>query len=358
MKNTRDKKITPAFDDLTISTCTVVVYSNVVLNLEKIFESFVVKYIKNVPLTKKKKNVDKSKIKAEEGEIISCRWGDYLRGVPLKMEKYRCVICCPVTQKKYKKVYPKTVVKTYIPYKDDIKKAVYTCEKCSNKISSKELAKIPDFLNQICLVMYLYGRFLNIMIFKDIFKMVGFKNEMHAIYAIHRLKYCLLDTNLWVSINGEDPKYIFFLAMKNYEFQIGFPMDMIALNELMNEKKYRDKIYMSQRDSTRGSNVNIKFYTEKPSDYEYINITYKKGKPVSSFSAENPLLKKPLKQSYVTFIVFSSSEVILSGRYKDMEDAYNFFVKCIKANKSKIKEHIVDPTMNLVQLKSELGLRN
>ncbi|HSA76109.1 MAG TPA: hypothetical protein VLE02_01070 [Nitrosarchaeum sp.] len=355
----KSKKISPNFEDLQISTCTIVVYSNVELNLKSVFKSFPVKLLRDVPLTKKKKNVDKAKIKAQDGDIISCRWGDYLRGIQLKIERFWCVVCCPVTVKKYgKKVYPKTVHKTYEPYKRDIKKAIYTCKLCHNVIPTKNLGKIPDFLNQITLVMYLKGRFLNIMIFKNKFKMVGFKDEMDSVYVINTLfKTTLTKKSLWSSIDGEHPLYIFFTAMKNFDFKLGFPIDVISLNNVMNKEEYDHMIFMCQRESARGSSVNIKFYTEQPDDYRYTALTYKNDQPIISFLRENILKKTPTKKKYITFIVFSSSEVILSGRYKDMRDAYNFFLECIQNNKSEILERITEPKFDLSSLKLELGIK-
>jgi hypothetical protein len=51
--------------------------------------------------------------------------------------------------------------------------------------------------------------------------------------------------------------------------------------------------------------------------------------------------EKPEKDEYITFIVFSSSEVILSGKYtENMREMYNFFRKTIGDNKNILEEKL------------------
>ena len=53
--------------------------------------------------------------------------------------------------------------------------------------------------------------------------------------------------------------------------------------------------------------------------------------------------KKP-KDKYITFIVFSSSEIILSGRYfETMMAMYNFFIDTVFRHRHLIEEKVVKP---------------
>ena len=67
------------FEDLNKSTITMMVYSNLSFDLMKIFGHIPVTHIVP-PLTRKKKKVDKKKLKASYGSVISVQYDVYIRG--------------------------------------------------------------------------------------------------------------------------------------------------------------------------------------------------------------------------------------------------------------------------------------
>ena len=87
------------FENLPISTITVMVYSNVSLNQKNIFCKSPIQFI-DPPLTKKKKNIDKKRIRSPYGTIVFMQFGIYFRGVRLsKKKKYWCPLCQLVDEK-------------------------------------------------------------------------------------------------------------------------------------------------------------------------------------------------------------------------------------------------------------------
>jgi hypothetical protein len=165
--------------------------------------------------------------------------------------------------------------------------------------------------------------------------------------------------------SSETPRFIFRLVMRNVDFHLGFFINRKALNRLMNSSQYADRIKMSQCETTGHTNVNIKMYTKKPDNYTYNCLVYplpsSRGRNISPHfiqMAHNPYkpLKKPNKKKYTTFIVFSSSEIILTGRYKeDMKSSYYFFIEQVFQHREKIEEKIRAPKLDLISFLKGMG---
>ena len=106
-------------------------------------------------------------------------------------------------------------------------------------------------------------------------------------------------------------------------------------------RKYSSKIYMSQHESTAHTNVNIKMFAKKPKGYMHDCLVIPKNKESYFVKLKhNPYRpQKKKKPKYTTAIVFSSSEIILSGRYEEtMRKSYEFFVKVAVSNRKLIEE--------------------
>ena len=85
-------------------------------------------------------------------------------------------------------------------------------------------------------------------------------------------------------------------------------------------------------------------YSVKPENFKYVCLKYinEDFETEEVSEIKNKKIKNK-KNEYVTFIVFSSSEVILSGKYTDnMRELYNFFRKIISENKEKLEEKFID----------------
>ncbi len=368
----------PEFRELKTSTRTVMVYSNIFFHLQEIFENLYITPVE-VPLTKKKKNVDKKRLKAPYGAIISVQRGIHFRGIDLrKSRKHWCAATCQLMERRGNKdIKIKTVVeKPFLIKGTDIYEIKYFCTNCETYYSIKQLKKITNFLNQVSIVISIGKLILHIMMFKNNFKIAGCKEDDNAVEATMilwqdyitkisegwRLKDSIDTTHPSGSAEiKEDPKFVFKLVMRNVDFRLGFFIDRASLNKFMNSPKYANYVSMSLCETTGTTNVNIKMYTNKPKGYTYNCLVMPcDRKPYFINILHNPYKpKKPKKDKFTTFIVFSSSEIILSGRYEEnMREMYEFFVKeCIK-HREDIEEKVVKPKTDLLtHLENNGGLK-
>ncbi len=402
----------PPFEQLQTSTKTVMCYTNLHFNLQKVFDTLPVVSIAAASLkkTKKQKNIDKKKLRAPPGAIISVQYKKYLRGVHLrKMKKYQCPRCL-TTNEKGKPVEDVSAVYPVVPIEEPgFRRETYAtlrwhCGRCDRFYPPQLIGrkKIDNFLNQTTIVLFLEdpaatdglsSRYLNIMMFKNSLKIAGCKSDADAITAIATL-WDRFVPGSWTLVCETRPLCVFEVVMRNVGFNLGFGIDRIRLNYLMNEPRFADWVDMSQFEPTGQTNVNIKMHAVKPAGFMYDCLVFpppavleyyreppevaaaaKKGRQKASKypavvdnhrfpqcpcaflgggSESAPYLvkvpdlyfkkdqkKKDLEAKYVTFIVFSSSQTILSGRYyANVEEMYNFFVATLLANKSDIMERV------------------
>jgi hypothetical protein len=347
----------PEYEDLKTSTRTVMVYCNLSFDLKKIFESVKVTHIE-APLTKKKKNVDKKRLEAPYGSIISLQRENQIRGIDLrKAKKHWCPACQVVVVKEEREVKVNTIEERLrtIPG-TDIKEIQYFCTKCEAYFTLRQLKKIINFLNQITIVLSIDGIILNIMLFKNNFKIAGCKNDDDAVEATMILwQNYICPSKGWELrkefIKEKHPRFLFSLVMRNVDFRLGFFIDRKELNRLMNDEKYSNKIFMSQHESTAHTNVNIKMYAKKPKGYMHDCLVLPKDKQSYFIKLRHNSYRPPKKKKakYTTAIVFSSSEIILSGRYEqNMKDSYEFFVKTAVSNRNIIEEKLKSPDHDLM----------
>jgi hypothetical protein len=374
------------FENLQTSTATVMVYTNAIFDTRKIFESVKITEI-DVPLTKKQGIPDKKKLVAPYGAIVSVQSRTHIRGIDLRKKKKRwCTICQPV------KVSPEgedILIMTVTEHLEHVKGTdmfaiKYFCSKCQKTYDPFELYKINHFLNQITIVVSTGKQpLLNVMMFRDNLKFAGCKEINDAVEGamilwqdyifspketsnwISYAKGTTFDpskkqgssntygTDLWRLKKGAtNPRFVFETVMKNVDFRIGWAIERPALNLLMNDEKYSNNIFMSQYESTGHTNVNIKMYSRKPKSFTYDCLIIPLDErcapkfiqlPDIPYKSDKKKKKDANTDKYVTFIAFSSSEIILSGRYdKNMEEMYNFFVQTVFKNRKNIEEKLED----------------
>lgn len=305
----------PKFEDLNVSTRTVMVYSNMVFDLPFLFDNIPITDV-DAPLTKKQKNIDKKRIVAPYGSIFSLHFRNQIRGLDLR--------------KKKKKKVDEGVVRA---------------------VNGR--TNITYFLNQIMMEISIGNMNLNVMVFKDNFKIAGCKtmDDATEVAMIFWENYIHPLGREAYEFSGEEntPKFLFDGVMKNYGSKIYFDIDRSALNILMNSEEYRDRIHMSQYETTSATNVNIKMYAKKPNGYTYEVLVYPPDDSPQKYPDweiynKNIYKKKKDKVPYTTFIIFSSAEVIISGKYDEsMRDSYNFFVDTVLAHKDEIEETLCTP---------------
>lgn len=354
------------------------IFDNVnVLKVEEPVASMDVVAVPVVATTKKQKNINKKEISAPYGAIISIQTKNFIRGMNTrKSKKHWCTICRPTVETggREKKIMSCIeVLHECTPPREGVKEIKYFCCKCNKTYKASELKKIGHFLNQNTLDFSIGpgSPLLNVMIFKENIKIAGCKNEQDAknmvmylwkehlskIEGVSKFRSIAKAISLGTELT---PKFTFETVMKNYGFNLGFGILREPLNILMNKEEYSDKVYMSEYESTGHTNVNIKMYSVKPDNFTYTCITYTdggggveggdKGGGVEggAFAVEETKdihgkKNKACKDEYVTFIVFSSSEVILSGKYtENMRELYNFFREIITQNKNYLEEKLLD----------------
>ena len=366
---------TPDFENLNTSTSTVMCYANIDFDTKKIFNQIEWTEVE-IPHTKKRNNVDKKNIKAPKGAIVSVQSKTELRGSDIrKRKKHWCTVCQPVKiQDNNREVKVNTVTEYLEPKKQpiqedysvdgtmDVQSIMYFCHKCQRSFFPEELKKINHFLNQITIVISVGDPpLLNTMLFKDALKFAGCKNMEDAIEAMSILwtRYISKIPGAWKLKPGHSvPTFTFETVMRNVDFKIGFPIERNALNEVMNSPAYADVIHMSQYEPTLHTNVNIQMYSKKPDPFYYtcLEIPFRgKSKRYQTTELKYKKIKPPKK--FVTFIVFSSSETILSGRYHgNMKEMYEHFLRIVGENREKITERIDLPNQKeIAKIKTKVG---
>lgn len=291
------------FSELKVSTATVMVYTNLTFDLDRIYST--------LPIFECEAVSAKKKISAPYGAIVCMQNKDEVRGLDLRKKQ---------TRKK------------------------------------TDRRRFTFFLNQITLELSLsidgVHTLLNIMMFRDNFKIVGCKSEDSAVEAVMVLweEYLAPRPDLW-KLTEPSPKFLFEVVMQNLGFSLGFPIDREALNTVMNGSDLSKFVAFSKYEPTINTNVNIKMHYT-PSSLARDVLVY--PEPLSrtphfillSREAFRDGKKKKSKVSYITFIVFSSSKIILSGRDPEaMEKMYSFFVETLLARRESIEEKFVVPTV-------------
>ena len=234
----------------------------------------------------------------------------------------------------------------------DTKKIFLVCSKCKREFEIYQLCRIVPFLNQVTIVLSIGHILINVMMFKDCMKLSGNKTYDDAVEAVMILweNYITSVPNAWSFLKTDTCKeahFMFDVVMRNVNFKIGFPIDKFSLNRLMNRDAYRNHVYLTKYESTSDTHVNIKMFTEKPDKFEYNMLAY------DSAGIENPYFiqmtwETEHKPMYVTFLIFSSAEVILSGHYiNSMKEQYKFFIETINKHRHEIEEKISTPNIPL-----------
>lgn len=282
------------FSQLGVSTITVMAYSNVLMNVDKLFDKLAIHEIENPPLTKKKKLPNIPQIDAPYGSIISLRAKNRFRGLVTKRIE---------TQAKY-------------------------------------------FLNQITCVISLGNKQnINVFIFKTSFKVVGCKEQSMAEEVITILweDYIKPLKDCYEVLDDDHPNFVFETVMTNVDFSLGFSINRKNLNTLLNSPQFSERIKMSRYETTGDANVNVQFHTERPPDYFYWRLIDNDGK--WEFDKVDDIMycdkRKKKKKKYTTFLVFHSSKTIASARYNQgMEKDYNYFMNIVKKYRPQIEEKL------------------
>ena len=319
------------FDNINISTETIIAKTNWKINIQELFS--------NLPLTeyivepKKRGRRPKNEKKTEpqvlnNGEIITIKFGDKVRGVDLKSKK------------------KKKPVKKVKNSKDDD-------EKDNNY-----------FRNSITVVMFCEGKLINFKISKNgKFQFTGCKNNDHAHRCLVYVKdyiYALPNKKILSVPLNSNLEVIYVTVMANINFSLGFCVNKENLDDYIN----KNTNYISLLETTFGyTGVNIKMPLERMDNMpitkmSYIDFEWRKQilnyKEYISTLDEKERSKERGKTHYNTFLVFQSGNVILSSHHKEcMRDTYHEFLKIINRCRDHIEEKIQSKNVEKDEIKEK-----
>ena len=307
----------PAFEDIKVSTKTIIIVSNLVLDIEKLFDFLPFVYYKVIEKKrgrKKKTDVPEIPMEVPSGSIVSIKYRDEVRGVNMKKKK-------------------KTV---------------------NNKKRS------DYFRNSVTVEMMIDNKKINYKVSRNgKFQMTGCKNDDNADKCVKFFwEYIKDNPELYKFQNPDDKtfKIVFDPAMRNIDFDLNFLVDREKLDEYFNTHTQ----YHSLLETSFGyTGVNIKFPVVKPlTDLNLMSYTWSDGtwsecKYITymeyiSMLPEKEGLKKLNKQRYTTFLVFHSGKVIMSGMEETfMKDVYYDFLKIINDCYELIREKLIYKEKNI-----------
>lgn len=390
------------FKNLKTSTQTVVAYTNIVFDRDVIFQNIMI----DQGICKGGSFVKKN-LSLPAGVIVNIQKGVYIRGLVTRKPKQHWCPSCKLTETVNGKEKKITSVKEhyvdvteYEPdgpftlenFKPHIKIS-YHCSSCNIWYTTKQIHKYPSFLNQNTIYISIGDVILNVMLFKNIFKIAGCRSRQDAIdvctilwgvinsiegsWSINRELIDSGDAEKDTSFSAQevscapahqkmsdpDPKIVLDPVMQNIDFFIGYKIDRYALNVLMNSEELSDYISSCIFEPTSDTNVQIRIKASKPEDhmYDVITLKYKgihsrnvsilsdrvilKEVPVWGYKMTKEssigLLKteKKLKQENITIIVFGSGQTIMSGRYiEDMKNVYERFKSILDDHRDIIED--------------------
>ena len=223
--------------------------------------------------------------------------------------------------------------------------------------------KKGHFRNQITAYIYVLDKMITVKIFPTgKFHLTGCKNLKHQQQAVVEL------TNLIRVIHTEEaPTYemeddqplniTLEVVMVNVDFHLGFDVDQKKLDQLLqNESNDFYTIY----ETPVNTSVNIKLDYPEPADkkFQQIIIQGPADKPKVTFTTTEECPKARTKGVRThTFLVFSSSKVIQSGRYYEceMEPAYQKFHDFIIRNRNHIELQLQEQRFDMAQLRGLCG---
>jgi TATA-box binding protein (TBP) (component of TFIID and TFIIIB) len=281
------------FKDIAISTRTIIVATNTMINIETLYE--------NLPITEytviRKKRGRKKKDMIEDinnmvpsGSIISIKYKDQLRGVELKRKK----------------------------------------------------KETKFFRNAVTIIMSIDNKFINLKVSTNgKFQVTGCKHFEHCKKAITNIFNIIIDKiDIYLDKHEDKIEILFNNVMTNKDFSMGFQVNREVLDNIINS----ETPYNSLLETSFGyTGINLKMVLNPDIERSFkcisINIETKEAteyilsyKEYISKLTEKEITKEK-KKRHITFLIFQSGNVIMSGINEIlMEYYYNEFYKIIEKN--------------------------
>lgn len=294
------------FDRIDISTQTIIAKTNWKINIAELFSHLPITPYEVIPKKRGRRPKEEKKVEPQQlfdGQIITLKLGDKLRGVDLKMKK-----------------------------------------------------KSGDnyFRNSITIVMFCDGKLINFKVSKNgKFQFTGCKNDIHPHRCLEYVRSYIAqvpDQKIMTHPGNAPLEVVYMTVMSNINFSLGFCINKESLNEYI----YHHTEHNSLLETTFGyTGVNIKMeipdvqdipmiravFDEKTDQWEEQIITY--AQYVQTLD-EKEQAKERSKHRYVTLLVFQSGNVIESAPHKScMKAAYLNFLSLIDKCRPLIEEKII-----------------
>ena len=289
------------FEEIPISTNTIIVSTNTEMKIEEMYNSLpITEYhvIEKKRGRKKKNFVESIQNNVADGSIISVKYQGNIRGVELKKRK---------KSSKY------------------FRNAVTIIISVSNKLINLKISSNGKFQVTGC---------------KD------FNNCKKAVQYLFDI--IIQDKDKYLKDYEERIKILFNNVMTNKDFSVGFTVNRENLDQIINTSTE----YNSLLETSFGyTGVNLKMKLSKniernfnclelninTGDYKQYIINYQ---DYLRSLTEKELMKEH-KDRHVTFLIFQSGNVIMSGMNEIfMEKYYNLFFDIINKNKNKIVDKL------------------
>jgi hypothetical protein len=299
----------PEFDDIKVSTKTIIVKTNLLIDLRKLFDFLPVT---NYELAPKKRGRKKKNVVVEqnknlvEGSIITMKFEDNLKGVDLKFKKSHVH-----KEKKW-------------------------------------------FRNSFTIVILLGGKPVNFKICKNgVLQVTGCKDDRQAEDCVKFVWGHIEREVDNIYVFSTPHKYleaIFIPVMRNIDFNLGFLIDREKLARHMSTNTEFNCLLETSFGYT-GVNIKVllesditkmilKKMTFEPNTGKIVTTNTTYGDYLDLLS-EKERLKKIRKQRYNTFLIFQSGRAIFSGMSADyMRDDYYAFINIIKKSYDLIEERL------------------
>jgi len=310
------------FEEIAISTKTVIGISNLKINLEKFYNYMpVTDYI---PPQKKRGRKRRIQITTASnnipfGSIISIQRKKEVRGAILKTKK-----------------------------------------KSSDKSDEEENTPRNEkdyFLHSVSLVVVLDdNKQINIKVSSNgKLQITGCKCDDHFIDAVISVYKTMIEVEKWTGeklFTLEGPlEVVFNTVMQNMDFNVGFRINRYKLDKYINQ--YTN--YCSIFEGSLSTGVNIKVRSDPDVHPKILKIRYSNGQLdrfYTSFEEYKILLnkkKETKRDKHHTFLVFASGSIIMSSRGSEMKEVYDSLIDILTNN----REHFEDTSYNYEKEKEE-----
>jgi hypothetical protein len=214
------------------------------------------------------------------------------------------------------------------------------------------------FLHQVTIVLVLENnKFINIKVSSNgKFQITGCKSEqhyidcmMHLFSNMKRIQEMTGETCFRLSNSESQLRIVFNTVMKNMDFNIGFNISREKLDRFINSNTEFNSIF----EGSISTGVNVKVQSEQINDMELLQLNYdiiENKKEVLKVPYQNyfNLLeekekkKESNKDKYHTFLIFASGSIIMSSRGPDMRRVFYELIDILIKNRNQFEDKTIE----------------